>query len=282
MKRKHDSKKPHKKRDSKKPRKKQQVKKPDVVVVWEKGDREGYGRRSSFSGFIEEAVAKPKLAIQAAILFHCRMLVHTPEKWYTGETVKYIERGWGLGMAEPPFSWFAQRNIQEEITNTVAEELVKVCGSDLKDPKIPDFVFLATLGKKRNWRRDCCICLSDNKMMGTTCDCGHFEIAIFRPCGHAVCVNPCFEKMMKHQGSKLETKKCVTKDGKVFLLPAQRDITSVKNFLCPLCRQDVNSVFRAEDTRFSGKHPKFNLSQLTEKCWYSSYWPHAFSSSPKE
>ena len=277
MKRKRDSKKQliktrKRKRDSKK--------KSGTVVVWEEGDREGYGRR--YSTYTEEPVAKPKLAIQAAILFHCRMLVHNPEKWFKGEVLKYSGQGYGgLGMAEPPFRWTSLGNIREEITNTVAKELEKVCDSDLKDPKISDFVFLATLGKKRNWRRDCCICLSD-KMMGTICGCGHFEIAIFRPCGHAVCVNPCFEKMMKHQGLKLETKKYTTKAGKVFLLPSQKDITSAKNFLCPLCRQDVKSVFRAENTFFSGKHPKFNLSQLTERCWYSSYYPRAFSSSPKE
>lgn len=55
-----------------------------------------------------------------------------------------------------------------------------------------DSDFLAQLGiKQRNYKSNCAICLTDD-IMGTTCGCGHREIAVFRPCGHSVCVSPCF------------------------------------------------------------------------------------------
>lgn len=66
---------------------------------------------------------------------------------------------------------------------------------------LSDFQFLCHLTMKRDWKSECAICLTD-KIMGTTCTCGHTEIAVFRPCGHSMCASPCFEEFMvsKEQG----------------------------------------------------------------------------------
>lgn len=57
-----------------------------------------------------------------------------------------------------------------------------------------DAEFLAQLN--RNWKEGCAICLTD-KIMGTTCGCGHTEIIVFRPCGHSCCKEPCFFEFNK-------------------------------------------------------------------------------------
>jgi hypothetical protein len=53
----------------------------------------------------------------------------------------------------------------------------------LDDVKISNFVFLALLGRKREFDDECYICLNDNT----------FQATIFRPCGHYVC-SECFSK----------------------------------------------------------------------------------------
>lgn len=78
--------------------------------------------------------------------------------------------------------------------------------------------FLLSLAKVRDYARDCAICLTD-KIVGTTCKrvtlgrrighditcrrCGHTEIAVFRPCGHAMCANPCFRSVLAAAGARV-------------------------------------------------------------------------------
>lgn len=71
----------------------------------------------------------------------------------------------------------------------------------LMNDKQSDSEFLMALSMKRNWKQGCAICLAD-KIMGTTCSCGHTEITIFRPCGHSVCSNPCAKDLFKTNETK--------------------------------------------------------------------------------
>lgn len=114
-----------------------------------------------------------------------------------------------------------------------------------------DFLFLVALGKKREWKKGCVICLIEN-IMGTTCKCGHTEVCVFRPCGHALCVDPCFKDFVESNNLKLDKKKLLTFGNKVFemnQIGVDLNLES-KNILCPICRTKINKTFRAEDTKF--------------------------------
>jgi hypothetical protein len=143
------------------------------------------------------------------------------------------------------------RKVYEYLIELVSEkfrEYLTNLETDLADSSISDGEFLLTLSKAgRDFRKDCCICLTTD-IMGTTCTCGHTEIAVFRPCGHSICAKPCFYEFCESMGHELKPKEFVTEDGQRFITPSTMDIRTVKDFKCPMCRTTVNSVFRAEDT----------------------------------
>lgn len=129
--------------------------------------------------------------------------------------------------------------IQAELLSTTSDTSV-----------LTDFQFLLNLTLKRNWKSGCAICLTD-KIMGTTCGCGHTEIAVFRPCGHSVCANPCFKQFIETKGQTLKPKifeingqKFTTSD----MAGTTMDISAAKRFDCPYCKSTVEKVIRAEDT----------------------------------
>lgn len=90
-----------------------------------------------------------------------------------------------------------------------------------------NFTFLFKLSYRRNWKSGCPICLS-HKMRGSSCICGHSEIAVFRPCGHSMCIEPCFLEFQEHIGSK-----CF--------------VDEARGFKCPMCRTVVKKTFRGEE-----------------------------------
>jgi hypothetical protein len=117
---------------------------------------------------------------------------------------------------------------------------------ELKDMTTPDALFLAKLGKTRNWRSGCVICLTED-IMGTTCTCGHTEIVVFRPCGHAICVRPCFAQWVNHAGINLERQTAII-DGQTYYIGEQRNVNlSAPNLQCPTCRTPIQRSFRAEE-----------------------------------
>ena len=124
----------------------------------------------------------------------------------------------------------------------------------LSDKTLTDFEFIAVLGKVRNYKSNCAICLID-KMMGTTCTCGHTEITVFRPCEHSLCTNPCFYNFIKSKGKELKREKfTVKKQEKTLTVYSNRmNIKELGNFPCPLCRINVDSVFRAEEVWMKDK-----------------------------
>jgi hypothetical protein len=142
--------------------------------------------------------------------------------------------------------------------------VVEFLHEKIKEEEASDdnFIFLANIGKKRNWKQICAICLVED-IMGTTCGCGHTEIVIFKPCGHSLCVNPCFQQWITGIGVVLNPQ--VFKFGdKEFIIPSQSNVNLNYKEIgifpkCPICRTNIDSSFRAEET-----YIKFNIDKLTE------------------
>ena len=107
-----------------------------------------------------------------------------------------------------------------------------------------DTIFLAKIGLQRDWKSGCAICLTDN-IMGTTCSCGHTEIGIFRPCGHSICIDPCFSKFIDKDTS----------------FEQGRDYSD-QNITCHLCRSQIEYIFRAERILVN-----FDVSNLVSLCF---------------
>ena len=126
-------------------------------------------------------------------------------------------------------------------------------------PSDSNFRFLLNLSlNNRNWKEECCICLS-NKIMGTTCTCGHREIVCFRPCGHSMCVNPCYISWMKNKKITLNPT-IYNFDNIEYILNDEVDVNNnPDNLICPLCRTNIDSTFRAE-TAYMSKTDKQDLN----------------------
>jgi len=122
---------------------------------------------------------------------------------------------------------------------------------NLMDKTISNFVFLALLEKKRDWKTSCAICLA-KQIIGTTCSCGHTEVVVFRPCGHAMCGNPCFVEFITRKHINLDPRKYFTKDGVTFVAPTsikyEMDLSG-KDIKCPICNGLIESTFQAEEIK---------------------------------
>lgn len=164
--------------------------------------------------------------------------------------------------------WKIRPKLSEAETDKIrlraAEELIPLLLKDIQRrtkpdrgvsiaPALPNGLFLAALGAAgRNYKRDCALCLEDI-IMGTTCGCGHTEIVVFRNCGHSVCANPCFQKLLGDR--EFPETEFTTPDGSIFTIPSKPNLNHVSGFNCPICRQAVHNTFRAEDVRAdSGGH----------------------------
>ena len=77
--------------------------------------------------------------------------------------------------------------------------------------------FITSITLQRNWRESCCICLE--KIIGTACTCGHFEVILFDPCGHSICFEPCS--------------------------------LNFKDTKCPLCREEIKNKLKVTDNQAS-------------------------------
>jgi hypothetical protein len=134
-----------------------------------------------------------------------------------------------------------------------------------KSSDLSDFDFLLALGASRDWKSGCAICLTD-KIMGTTCGCGHTETAVLRPCGHAVCANPCFQKMLATAQPQTKLPEATFKSGdKTFAIVGKKNITGPHQLVCPLCRTRSTSVFEAETVKLSNETKAKAISYAVPK-----------------
>lgn len=226
----------------------------DVHVEW-KDNNSGYVR----SGNSSYLVYKQKEAIKNALYSFCTsLIIYHFDKWKNGEKI-FLPKPYtsDLKRAYPSFTNEEIDSINDFSINKLPSLLLNA----IENTKIMnDFVFLAKLGLSRNWKSGCGICLTD-KIMGTTCTCGHTEIAVFKPCGHSVCANPCFKQFIEHKEIKLKPTEVVV-DGQKFIMPTNIDININTNFECPLCREIVKSVFKAEDVKMGDFYKEFITEDL--------------------
>ena len=114
------------------------------------------------------------------------------------------------------------------------------------DP-MEDSLFLAKLGYDgKDYRNDACtICLEEKK--GLACGCGHTQTVMFQPCGHSICLFPCFKKLMETYNVTVNTKE---------------DAVGIHGFPCILCRTTVNRTFIKENRTISKHFLKHVLKYL--------------------
>jgi len=167
---------------------------------------------------------KKDVGIQREIQqFVCQM-ANTPE-WNKDdvlETMQVAKYGHSCFNLIRPIISYSERQILINSIKSISRQylLDHLKGKKLNDCMMTDLEFLALLSTKRNWKKGCAICIEE-KNMGTTCGCGHTEIVVFRPCGHAICVDPCFKNLMNFK--------------------------SGYSFECPECRTKIINIFRTED-----------------------------------
>lgn len=173
-------------------------------------------------------------------------LVSDPQNW---EMKTYQDfKNYPLSSLKLAFPAFSQQELDSILAKT-KEFVPTTILSHLKKYKLedaPNFEFLALLGQKRNWKDGCVICLTDN-IMGTTCQCGHTEIAVFRPCGHGVCVSPCLRGFLANKGVKFNPKTIKFNNGNSITIPAKIDVKDVIGLQCPVCRTVIKDAFRDEN-----------------------------------
>jgi hypothetical protein len=151
----------------------------------------------------------------------------------------------------PPKSMDQASKIFNVVKELVPDMLDRTITGDISESD-STLEFLYKLGKLRDWKSGCCICLAQ-KIMGTTCGCGHTEITVFRPCGHSLCAQPCFRSWIKTYGIELPVK-TMSSEGQVFeVVGAINDTLDGIDIPCPLCRGIVTRTFRAEECKFDIK-----------------------------
>jgi hypothetical protein len=222
------------------------------TVTW-KNQNEGTFK-SNFRG--ESPCYSKSYAIQLKIMEYCKDLVSSPDQLIClakGQDIiaPTIKRSFDyLNDIYPRIGYPEKKEIltliKTKVKPILEEQIKRGKKKNLTEP-CSDFEFLFKVaGNLRNWKEDCCYCLTE-KIMGTTCGCGHTEIAIFRPCGHSICAQPCFEEFATGHGINLEPK-TISTAGMTFTVGGQKNINIKPNNLnCPICRGNIDAVFRAED-----------------------------------
>lgn len=188
----------------------------------------------------------PKYAIQLALLQVIKIIIINGDILREmSENTKYSLNGCyldSLTKAYPPFYDLSIHKIRNKISDDISKLLLKYISN--KDNKVNDIKFLVLLGRQRDWK-ECALCLEDENM-GKTCNCGHTEIVIYRPCGHTICSKPCFGQIMKNKGIKLKPK-TYNINGQEYITPNSKNIDLDVNFKCHICNQLVTRTFQAEN-----------------------------------
>ncbi len=252
-------------------------KKEEEIITWETDDK---NRGYRTIGENKRIIYKLDYAIRLTIHASCKVLILTFEAWNDKIPFQGIRHRFSyLNSVHPPLN-FGPHGTLKTITKLTPPVLNKALKKyTFEDKTISDFVFLALLGKKRNWKEQCAICLCD-KIMGTTCGCGHTEIIVFRPCGHSVCNSPCFKTFMTTQNIKLKPKlfKC---GDQTFVCPGVHETKNVSGFKCHYCRANVDSIFRAEDVYCDLTDEELGMTDLIERA-NNSYPPEEYSPKKEE
>lgn len=208
-----------------------------------------------------------KHAIYREMLDCVKQLVNNPLVFQNNEDINLAFGHFRpLGSVEPKLSVYRATQIRLTINIKSRAYLTSMIVNgdiDVND----NFTFLAKLGFTRNWKRDCAICLTE-EIMGTACTCGHTEIVMFRPCGHAVCASPCFKELNQRAGLLVLKPKEYIVCGIKMITPTSLnyDAKVEVNYNCPICIQPVSSVFQTEEVRIPESYQK-DIMGLLETSW---------------
>jgi hypothetical protein len=217
------------------------------TVIW---DDDGSGMLHG--EFNVHRVYEPIQAIFQTLLSRCRVygqeawdLIHkTDERRDRVPAFTPIYNIYENGVTHPRLG---EHNKYDTLWKVICDRAQKYVKDKVKEDKIPEseWEFLLDIAKKRNYKGICCICLAENPM-GTTCTCGHTEIAIFVPCGHAVCASPCYLGFVKKNNTELEDE-IIESNGKKYAIVGLKKLVATGQ-ACPMCRTKIELVFRAEET----------------------------------
>lgn len=192
-------------------------------------------------------IYKREYGIYQACISAALALINNPEELQKDEPICTLHRpSFTLMCIYPELPLYEVRELVEKI-----KPLGKIIKEYIGDKSGTDIEFLLELGKHRNWKKECAICLTED-IMGTTCKCGHTEITIFRPCGHSVCTQPCFKGMMKESNQPI-IPRTFSSGGQVFEMVGSVDVQNVSGMTCHMCRQEIESAFQAQDCRFNSE-----------------------------
>ena len=208
-------------------------------------------------GSSSTSVCTRKIAIEDAVRGDMRDILRNLPKALVGDYVPRVVGRNGMGdelrRARP--SWTSDdRRALRTATITFAMEKVWAFAQSFGDfdaidtAHLSNASFLAALGAKRDFKAGCAVCLTD-EIMGTTCTCGHTEIACFRPCGHTVCASPCFAQMMDTAGH--DGHPTVNVNGREVNIVLKVETANGKGMSCPLCRATIETCFRIEEASFN-------------------------------
>jgi hypothetical protein len=198
-------------------------------IIWQPN---GIGNKTIYfkkGGSYGTVCLRPKIAIRWTICELYNNLIVSPyllEKIKSSESKSKVEIYLSnfivntLNRAEPLFSNDQILKLRELIPKIIINDLLELINTNKLSLDKSDAEFVLLISLKRNWRQICVICLEHHT--GKTCNCGHSEITMFRPCGHTVCSNPCF-----------------------------RELWRSKNFICPICRTLVTKTFDATNIKVS-------------------------------
>lgn len=108
--------------------------------------------------------------------------------------------------------------------------------------QISDFLFLGLLGRKRNWKNKCPICI-DKETAGTSCECETDHSVMFRSYGHIVCKDHCYSQYVNSRTNKFD--EFFSHDSLI-----HHDFIKLNIYItCPLCRYRVDKAFSPETPR---------------------------------
>jgi len=224
-------------------------------IKWYESDP-GAGWIQEADGYGHRCLTR-KRAIEEMILGYVHRLPHKPEELTKAmaandptllTTAGLAHSGMdAIRMAYPSFGFLTEYIIADRAKKEAWPFLYAMITDLLqRDPdSLTNLEFLYYLaGKGRNWKSGCVICLAD-KTMGTTCGCGHTEILVFRPCGHSICIRPCFLEFVVQ-------KELMTRENAMSDFVKNYDQKFTKKDPCPFqcvtCRSKITAMFEAERT----------------------------------
>lgn len=196
----------------------------------------------------QELITSKKKFIETLIKLACHKMIQNPDNWQQNMLANAgINMQIGNVNNNLSINHFRQieKMIQKNLPQLYCDFLLQQ-QYKLSDQNISDTLFLSLLGKKRNWKKDCAICLEQD-IMGTKCNCGHTEITVFRPCGHSICSNPCFVQLITNKFPDIALELKIHNMSGMEFHTNKLNLDLDIQFSCPLCRCNVTRVFSAEN-----------------------------------